>query len=63
MLWWNRIMAGFWTWASRRRVRAELDEELHAYLLAAATEKMRGGLSESEAWRQAYKAACQIASS
>jgi hypothetical protein len=53
MLWWNRIMAGLRTWASRRRMRAELDEELHAYLLAAATEKMRGGLSEREAWRQA----------
>jgi predicted permease len=53
MLWWNRLIAGLCTLTSKRRVRAELDEELHGYLLAAATEKMRDGLSESEAWRQA----------
>ncbi len=53
MPWWNRILAGFRTLASKRRHRADLDEELHAYLLSAATEKMRGGLSESEAWRDA----------
>jgi predicted permease len=53
MLWWNRLVAGLRVLASKRRMRAELDEELRAYLLAAAIEKMRGGLSEGEAWRQA----------
>jgi predicted permease len=51
MLWWNRLVAGFRTLVSRGRKRAELDEELRAYLHAAAEEKMRRGISEDEAWR------------
>jgi hypothetical protein len=53
MPWWNRLVAGFRALASKRRMRVDLDEELHAYLRAAAEEKMRCGASETEAWRQA----------
>ncbi|HTW82366.1 MAG TPA: ABC transporter permease [Terracidiphilus sp.] len=53
MLWWNRLIAGFKVLASKRRRGAELDEELHAYLHAEVEEKMRCGVSQTEAWRQA----------
>jgi len=53
MLWWNRLAAGFKALASRERKRAELDEELRSYLLEAAEERMRSGVSEDEAWRLA----------
>jgi predicted permease len=53
MVWWNRVVAGFRALASKRRMREELDEELHAYLNASAKAKMRCGISENEAWHQA----------
>jgi len=53
MLWWNRLISGFKAIVSKRRRRAELDEELRAYLDTAVEEKMRGGLSEDEAWGRA----------
>ena len=52
MLWWNRLVAGFSALVSKRRKRAELDEELHAYMQVAAEERTRGGMSEAEAWKQ-----------
>jgi predicted permease len=53
MLWWNRLVAGVRALLSKQRMRAELDEELHSYQHAAAQEKMRRGIPETEAWRQA----------
>jgi len=53
MLWLNRLIAGFSALISKRHKRAELNEELHAYLEAAVDEKMRTGISEAEAWRRA----------
>ncbi len=53
MLWWNRLVSGFKTQGSKNRKRVELTEELHAYLQASVDEKMRRGISEAEAWRQA----------
>ena len=52
MLWLNRMVAGLRAIASKRRRRAELDEELRAYMEAAVGEKMRSGVSVAEAWRQ-----------
>ena len=49
MLWWNRLKAGFTSLAHRGRLRAELDEELHAYMDDAAEEKIRRGMSEADA--------------
>lgn len=53
MLWWNRLVAGITALVSKRRKRAELDEELHSYLEAAAQEKVRRGMPEAEAWQRA----------
>ena len=53
MLWWNRLIAGIGALVSKRQKRAELDEELHSYVEAAAQEKVRRGMPEAEAWRRA----------
>ena len=53
MLWWNRLIAGIGALVSKRRKRAELDEELHSYVEAAAQEKVRQGMPEAEAWQRA----------
>src|SRR5579863_1843098 len=53
MIWWNRMSSGLRTLFSKARHREELDEELRSYLHAAAEEKMRCGVPEAEAWRQA----------
>src|SRR4051812_39874888 len=53
MLWWNRLVAGFSALRSKRRKRAELEEELRAYVEASAGEKIRTGMSQAEAWRRA----------
>ena len=62
MLWWNRLMAGFRGLVSKRRRRAELEEELNAYLTSAVQEKVRGGMTEEEAWRRARAEMGSIAS-
>jgi len=53
MLWFNRLIAGFGVLISKRRKRAELDEELHVYVEAAARENIRRGMAEADAWQRA----------
>jgi len=53
MIWLNRLISGFRAHAARNRNRAELTEELDAYLEASAKEKMLRDVSEDEAWRLA----------
>ena len=52
MFWWNRLVAGLRALGSKRCKRAELDEELRAYMDAAAGEKMRGGNGSEQAHRR-----------
>src|SRR5215467_9139644 len=50
---WRQIASGIWALVRKRRADADLDEELRAYLEAAAEEKVKAGMSRRDARRTA----------
>ena len=53
MQWLRRVIGGVHALVRRQRVERELDEELHAYLEASVSEKMRAGMEKEDAMRAA----------